>query len=379
MAIYNIIFIMLAVMSFLEIFDLNKRKRLSFFSIIMITIFLVLTTIRGGSKGDYKNYKNVYMYMTDTTYLFKTSNFLFEPFYSCLQWICKKVINNFQFFLFVIGSIVIFIEHNYAKKFRISSSTNEKGYKEISDRKYYFTIFFILWGLYLANIFVIRSTISLMICFYSIYYIQEKKISKFLVCIAVATGFHYSALVFLPAYFVFWFRSSILFKINFFIFGSILLSAGIRPIALIAARLLGGTTENKIKTYLGSTSFMFGLGMDESDGAIILAKALLNIGVILLVGIYCWKFNKKDILYEGCLNLYIVGCILYIATLTVGYAFARLSIYYNIFQIPILIYVIRGNRNANKNRVTYWLMFVIYILLRYVVNNIGTSFVTFWQ
>lgn len=370
---------MLAVMSFLEIFDLNKRKRLSFFSIIMITIFLVLTTIRGGSKGDYKNYKNVYMYMTDTTYLFKTSNFLFEPFYSCLQWICKKVINNFQFFLFVIGSIVIFIEHNYAKKFRISSSTNEKGYKEISDRKYYFTIFFILWGLYLANIFVIRSTISLMICFYSIYYIQEKKISKFLVCIAVATGFHYSALVFLPAYFVFWFRSSILFKINFFIFGSILLSAGIRPIALIAARLLGGTTENKIKTYLGSTSFMFGLGMDESDGAIILAKALLNIGVILLVGIYCWKFNKKDILYEGCLNLYIVGCILYIATLTVGYAFARLSIYYNIFQIPILIYVIRGNRNANKNRVTYWLMFVIYILLRYVVNNIGTSFVTFWQ
>ena len=362
---------MLALLSFVELFGVEKKKIRKIFAFFIIAVFLILTTIRGGMRGQDVTYKEHFGY-TDTSYLFKTQNFLFEPFYSLLQWISKKLINNFQFFLFLIGLITIGIEHKYAKTFRM-------GNKKIGGGGYYFTIFFVLWGLYQANIFVIRSTISLMICFYSINYIKNAKKTKFLLCVFLAAGFHYSALIFLPAYFIFWFRSRLFTKISIFIFGSIFLSFAIRPISLTAAHLLGGNIERKIRGYLNATGFMFSTGMNEESATIVLLKALLNIGLILFIGIYFWRFNKKDIDYEGYLNLYIVGCILYVATLRIGIAFARLSIYYNIFQIPILLYAIRGNGKVNNNKISYWMIFVLYIAARLLINNISFPFITYWQ
>lgn len=379
MAIYMIVFLGLALMSFEELFGTNKKKVFKVFALSMILVLLVLTTIRGGTRGDYKTYKEVYTYMTDTSSLFKEGNFFYEPLYSLLQWVSKKIIDNFQFFLFVIGLIVVYLEHKYAKNFKISNQEDKERIVNVKKGKYYFTIFFILWGLYLANIFVIRSTISLIICFYSVYYIRNRNMRKFLFCVMLATGFHYSALVFLPAYFVFWFRSSLFVKMNLFFVTLLLLTISIRPVALIVAQLLGGTIGIKINTYMGTTDFMTGTGMSESNMPILLLKALSNIGVLLIVGIYFWKFNKNDIYYEGCFNLYLVGCTLYVATLTVGYAFARLSIYYNIFQVPILIYAIRGNGKTNGNRIAYWLFLVLYIATRFVVNGAFSSFITYWQ
>ena len=379
MTVYILIFVSLMLLSFAELFSVKKKKIKFFWGTPVIVTFLVLTTIRGGTKGDYVTYKETYMYMVNTSTLWVKENFHYEPLYSLLQWGCKKVIDDFQFFLFVIGAIVIFLEHRFAMSFAIRGNGCSQKINIERTGRYYFTVFFALWGLYLANIFVTRNTISLIICFYSLKFIQEKKFKKYLLCVVIAIGFHYSAIVFLPAYFIFWCGTKLITKVNLFISGSVFLSISIRPIALIAANILGGRTEVKIKRYLNATDFMFATGMNESSATILLIKAILNIGILLIVGIYFWKFNKNDKFYEGCLNLYIVGCILHIATLTVGHAFARLSIYYNIFQIPILIYAIKENAKANDNRKVYWMLLVLYIMVRFVVNNIGTPFVAYWQ
>lgn len=381
MMVFVSIFLALAWMSFIELFTTGNKRFKSFFAFFMIATLLVLTTIRGGTRGDYVTYKEVYTYMTDTSFLLAKDNFMFEPLYSLLQWICKKLVDNFQFFLLTIGTLVISLEHMYAKKFRIpkskGGSLEDDKEKNVGEPgRYYFTIFFVLWGLYAANIFVIRSVIATMICMYSTQFIENKKFIKFLLCVAIATGFHYSALVFLPAYFIFRLRSRLSTKLFVFVLASAFLMVSIRPIAMAAANLLGGTVATKMEYYLNATDFLFGTNM--SNGTALAVRAVLNIGVLLIVGIYFWRFNKNDEYYEGYFNLYIVGCILYIATLTIGYAFARLSIYYNIFQIPLLMYVFKSC-SMKHNKVICWIIFVSYIATRFIANNAASTFITYWQ
>lgn len=376
MTILMLVFLFLAILSFAELF-LGKPKRLKFFwNIPLIIILLVLTTIRGGMRGDYVSYKENYLYITNTSNLFVKENFYFEPLYSLLQWVCRKITDNFQIFLLVLGIIVIYLETCFATYFSVKGEDHSK---KSNTKRFYFTVLFVMWGLYLAGIFVIRSTIALMICLYSARYIEEKKAKKFLLCVLLATGFHVSALVFLPAYFIFWRKTNLKTKINFLVFGSFILIISIRPLALIAGNIFGGIIEYKIIQYLNATDFLWGTGMDAGSALPSLVKTLLNIGVLLIVGIYFWNFNKNCRFYEGYLNLYICGCVLYLATLTIGQAFARLSIYYNVFQVPILLYALEGNKKSNNNRKIYWLILVIYLLVRFLANNIGIPFITYWQ
>lgn len=378
MTVYVVVFVFLMVLSFMELFA-GIRRNTRFFQGILLVTLLVLTTVRGGERADYVAYKEVYIYAVNTSSLFAKGNFLLEPLYCLLQWLCKSVVDNFQFFLFVIGSLVIFFEHRFAMSFSVGSRESDGKIRYSLEGQYYFTIFFILWGVCLANVYVIRSTIALVICLYSLQFIWKKKFGKFVLCVIIAVGFHYSALVFFPAYFIFWCKAKLITKVNIFILGSVLFSIMIRPVALIVSRIFGGVVGGKIQNYLGATDLMASTGMEGSSVALTLIKILLNIGLILVIGIYSWKFNKKDRYYGGYMNLYITGSILRIAALTVGYAFARLSIYYNIFQVPILVYAIKGNGKDNSNRKIYWLVLVLYLMVRFTIDNIGEPFVAYWQ
>lgn len=369
MKLYIFLFIFFAVMSFVELFIKKNKLILQIIICVTFVLLVILTTIRGGTYGDYETYKLYYFYVKPNN-LFSKSNFPFEPLFSILQWLCKCVYDNYQFFVFIIGFIVLFLEFSYAKNFR---------HRNKSSEKYMFTILFIFWGLYYCNIFVIRSTLAMMICLYSVRYIQSGNVKKFVLFDLIAVGFHYSALVFLPAYFIYNYKCTLKRKLLILFGGIFFLGVYIRNVILMAGKILGGTVERKLSAYLaGGDSFGIGSATEYSV-VFLMVKAIINIGGLLAIGIYLWKYHRKDRNYEGYFNLYCVGCILYLSTMNIGYAFARLSIYYNIFQIPMLTYMVSSKC---KNRMICWGIIVVYIGVRYFVNLNGSAivpFVTFWK
>lgn len=389
---YIITFAFFAFFSYREIFFYRTKKSdvadKAIYA-LCIAYLLILTSIRGGVAGDYVTYKEVFD-VTDTS-VFSIKDFPFEPLYSGLQWICKKAINNFQFFLLVIGTLVIVLELEYAKYFETDDNrlmTLKTGCgKPFSNRgsgRYFFTILLMLWGLYYANIVVIRSTIALMICLYSTKFIVSKRVLPFLMCVLIATGFHYSALCFLPAYWIFHYKSSLSTKLIIAFILSILLMAFMDEILLFTGRVLGRffgkKLDEKIQSYL-SQGFTFGVGENlASKGLILFGKAVLNMGALLFVGCLLWDKNKENSLYTGYLNLYICGCILYLATLSFSYAFARVSIFYNIFQIPLLMFLFEKREEKQKRLI--WILFVAYLFARMTVNlivNDSFNFITFFK
>ena len=384
---YIITFVIFAILSYREIFMEKTQesrsidKILTFFCAIYL---LILTSIRGGEVGDYITYKEIFSRIDTSN--FSTSTFAFEPLYSILQWVCKAVIDNFQVFLFVIGAIVILLEIKFAKSMYVSEqglviAGGGRGYNGRYNKikqTYFFTIIFIFWGLYQANIFVIRSTIAVIICLFSTKFITARKIWKFLLCVLIATGFHYSALCFIPAYWIYHIRSKLSTKLIIVMVVSLFLLVLMKDILILIGQLLGGRIRTKINSYLAG-GFTIGVGENiASKGIILFLKAIVNIGFLIVVGSILWKDNKRNKSYEGIFNLYLFGCILYIATLSFSYAFARVSLYYNIFQVPLLLFSFEGRKKNEKQFI--WLGIVLYIFARMIVNlatNQTFDFITF--
>lgn len=392
MVFYSVIFVILMMMSFLELFYRKNNSIIKLFSIILFILFLVLFTIRGGTRGDYKTYKEVWTYMTHAGNLFAQGNFFYEPLYSLIQFICKCITNNFQFFLFVIGVLVMSLQYAYGKNIKIyqPSKEDENSDPDIKPCKIYceenllITFLLIMWGLYTCNIFVIRSSIALVICMWGSKFIENKDPIKFLITVLIATGFHYSALVFLLAYPIYWHHSNLKSKIIKFVISTLILSVCIGVVALFAGNILGGAASEKITTYVSNSGdSSFATGYSAGSTLLLYVKAAMNIVFILIIGFLLWKNYKDDYHFEGYLNLYMFGSVLYIATLTIGYAFARLSIYYNVFQIPILLYGLnlnlRKQDNLLRHKVLLWLILCAYLYLRLYVNNASLPFIPFWS
>lgn len=63
-------------------------------------------------------------------------------------------------------------------------------------------LLYVTIGTYYMNFIILRQAIALSILMYSIKYIEDKKLTKFIISVIVATLFHKTSLVFLPMYFL---------------------------------------------------------------------------------------------------------------------------------------------------------------------------------
>lgn len=384
---FVVVFVLLAVMSFVEQFCKKNKNLLSIFAKIMLIGLVLASSLRGNNKADYDTYKEVFDLMTSTSKLLVAQNFFYEPIYSVIQWLCKLFVGNFQFMLFVLAVLVIGLEYNYADEFSIQTQASGEmnmngnvlfGKESCHPGENYFTVFLILGGLYSANIFVIRSSVALCICLYSTKYIEQQNRRKFILLILLAVGFHYSALIFVPAYSIYKFHSDMAAKLLLFAASVFFLVLFIDRIMLVIGSL-GGKIGHKVAAYRQGqgNSLLYATGMNQPVW-FIYGKALVNIGFLIFLGIIIWKNYKKERRYEGYFNLYLFGCVLYISGLTVGYAFARIAIYYNVFQIPMMMYMVADRNERIANRKIYWIIICFYLLFRMVMNY-TVPYIPFWK
>lgn len=158
----------------------EKNKRNILISIAFFLMFFV-AAIRVGVGTDFYVYEE-WFYKTDSIDNFMDSGF------NLLILIIKLFSNNSQW-LFAASSFIILL-------FMFKSAINEQENYELS------ILLFITLSFFFSSNNGIRQWISIAILMYSIKYIRERNIWKFLLFIAIASSFHMTSIVFIPFYWI---------------------------------------------------------------------------------------------------------------------------------------------------------------------------------
>lgn len=187
---YLIIYFSISIASLYNVFI--KRYNFTLF-LILILIIGVFSGSRITALGGYDTdvYSNVFSEVPSNFFDALTADSFYlismERGYIIINWLAKSLGLNFNQFLLSLGIISA-----------IGLYTIFKRYSQ-----YYFVVLLIFLAKgYLYYFFTAqRQVLAMIICWYSIRFIIDRKIWLFLLCIFIASQFHTSSLVFFLAYF----------------------------------------------------------------------------------------------------------------------------------------------------------------------------------
>ena len=356
--IYYIIFGVLCVFSFVELFCnisyQTKRIIICLFSLLII----ILSAIYDGKIGDYV----VYKYHFESIANGYVVSHHFEPLYEILNYFISFFVKRYWFLRLVLSAFVSTIWYKI-----LFSNTAQKG-------KYALTTVFIMWALTFYNLFIIRSTVAVSICAYSIQYIETKNYKKFLICLLLATGFHTMSLVWAVAYWVY--NKVSLRKIYYIVLGLMsFFSSSIIKIIIWLSSFFGTNIHHKIITYI---AYGKDFTMKNYSYIFIFVKAIVNIVFLLVVFEMIAYFKRRKQLdnSEKLINLYMIGSILYISTLSCSVTLARVALLFNVTQYILLPRVFDLVKTV-KIRVLAFILFSVYLLLRLYITIGSASYIPF--
>lgn len=318
------------------------KKRPTIHSIYNILIYVIPLSLRNMSMGlnDVEKIYYVYFRRMENQLIGDLKNFIFKDyFFYYFMYFCKKIWNNYNFFLTVVAIPYLFSFFRLLKKYSSDILMSCLMFLALSYWGYEFT--------------VLRHCMAVALTIRSYDYIQKKEFLKFIVCIAIATLFHATAIIFLPAYFL----DKTNFKLKYFgmigVLGLILFMFKNKIMSLIFL-LISGTRFSYFKenvTELSPTLFFINF-------------------LILLLSYFSFQVNKKK--YNAIekkeinllLNVVCVGTIISMLSMVFGEA-NRLSMFYSIFNVLLLPNTL--SKYTQKNRIIIKSMlnviFIIYFLL----------------
>ena len=207
-----------------------------------------------------------------------------------------------------------------------------------------------LWG---CN----RQILATMICILSLKFIQEKRLMLFMMTVFFACLFHKTAIIFIPAYF--------LFNLNY---------SQKQAYAIVLLAFIAGLLHlvNKLP-FVEYLALMDSIDSGNTNFSGYLADKATNVSLmgsfkkILYIGLAIYVKDKVPFnSYKGLLTLYIFGGCLFLAfNGSVLQLFAgRGTLYYNIFEcivMPWVVYYLFPNKKLSKN--TWFFLFVVYFYL----------------
>lgn len=189
---YYIILLMLLtiltiVFNKLKYFDkLKQNKKYINIIFVILTLFLIVRAPEVGL--DYENYGKIFEYAHEKSFVELLTFERHELGFKYYNKIISMIFNNYSFFLAVTSIVSIAGIYYYIKD-------NSKNY--ISS-----ILIFVTFNYYAFLFSILRQAIAMSILLFSIKYIKEKKVYKFLILVVLAALFHKTALIFLPMYFI---------------------------------------------------------------------------------------------------------------------------------------------------------------------------------
>lgn len=372
-----IIFFVLALGVFIEQFTSISSKYCIRICAFLSVVCIFISSIRWNQTVcDWSGYYTIFSRISLNSFsdIFKINYWPFEPIYYLTIRIIKFLTNNFVIVELYMALIGIGLYYKGAK-YNMSPRWID-GKMVGSDKSLIIASYFVFWATSFCNIYTVRTNMAAAICLYSVRYIEERKLKQFLVTVLIATGFHFSAPVFLIAYFIYNKKINIKMILVLLFVLLIVEIVGIESIFNLIA-LLGGRYAEKVlryNYYRGQEDFSYLL---YSTG-FLMVRALANSILVVGIGLFVKRKVKDDERYNGMLNLYMAGVVIQALTISYNMELSRIAIYFQVFQAFTLPYVFKVFKQNVFTKLICYCGFIVYMMVKmYSLYNRELGFQTF--
>ena len=336
MPFYFVIFFVVAVFAYMELQYKPKTSVLYLLS----AVFFVLGFMRWEVGTDWDSY----LLMFET---FEYDDYwLIEPLYSIILVFARHLTHHYTYALLFFSLILFFFQTRGLQKISVLPVVS----------------LFALVGMSFANVFFVRQSIAQAILLFSIYYIQQRKLFSFLLCIVLAMGFHNSSIVFIPAYWLFTLNLSKK-QILIFTFASIFLSNMVESFLGGIGSGLGENILYKINSYVVEKH------EDDNTSLSVLemtVKAIANRFIFYVIGFYLYDKAKDDPSFKHIKSffvLYVIGTILFFLLNPISNVLSRACRYYDVAQIFLISYFF-AYQIKKKNVSLFFIILLLFLALK---------------
>lgn len=190
--IFMLIFIILAFGSYYEIFRSEKKQPI--FTIAASVLLIVAVGFRENVGADYPVYRSLFVgFSLYTSYQEVFDKALFRESTQDIEWIFV-LINKLVFDFGMPFYIVTFIMAIITVTLKATTVYKNVAFPALAMFFYFMPIMFF------EDSGQMRQGLGIAVCVFSFKYIKERNLLMFLLCMYIALGFHKTAIVFLPAY-----------------------------------------------------------------------------------------------------------------------------------------------------------------------------------
>lgn len=306
------------------IFLTGERKKIgrnSFLVFCFIPMFLI-SALRYNIGVDYPTYIKAFKIASEITI---SLNNLFDWLQPGFVVLCKVVSFFFgQNFIILFAIIAFFTLFFWFKA--ISQNSPDP----------FLSIYILICScIYYQSFNQMRQMLAVAILTYSVRFILKRDILRFFICIAIATSFHFSAVVFIFAYFISELELNKKTLLLYIIFAFV----GIKAFDLIVTAVTNYTPYG----------FYFGSHWDTQMELNTIVNLVYRIGWIIVLLFFYKILQRESPRVKVFYNLCLLGVLLQVFAVQSA-IFARLPIYYwifIIFLIPKAVYSINNNFTRN--------------------------------
>jgi len=332
-----LIYIGLALLAF---FEINRGSTLLRKVLFMpFLIFFALASLRWERGTDWSAYIGLFENVDNIFYLLA-----FEPGFYYLNYFVAAINGSYTLVLVIQALIIYSLHYHIFRKYSISP----------------FVSLMIWFGFYMGSIFFVRFNVALALTLFSFIFIEERKFWKFLICVVIAFLFHRSAILFIPAYFLYnksFTRKQILLWMFLSFFLSIFFDIGLKFLGQIN---LGAISE-KALTY-GEAGSEYAEEPTRSAFQIMLVGSSYRIMLLLLIIVFFYDLYKENITFRGLFNLYFAGMCIFVIITPVSVSVARMAQFYEYFQFLLIPFFIMSFKYRSNRNLVLFCVFLFYLM-----------------
>ncbi len=352
MVIYFILYILIFICALFDLFISDKPKQVSLAILISLGVIMTLFTgLRWNTGTDWFNYQ--YYFATIETIPFLKS--AMEPGYELFVRLFKLLISReyspfLLFFSFcIIASTYYFLDRHSPYPI--------------------FSVFLLLSYSLVGSGFGVRQDIAICITLLSFSYIQERSLVKFASLVVLAAMFHNSAIIFLPAYWLYTFKWNTTFVM-------------ICVVAVAIAVLFSDTILSTFGNYIAARKIQ--TYMEEGDEFAVTTPLTIFksiSGRLLIFSFILWFVNygeNGNNTFNGIFNVYVFGIMIFVTFSPISVIFGRLARYYDIYQIVLIPLAYRQGSRLYK--VVFLLIMLGFSILKFstaILNDEAGAFVPY--
>ncbi|MBD3107691.1 EpsG family protein [Bacillus sp. AGMB 02131] len=280
---------------------------------------------------------------------FKTQEFNWEKVkegkdigFGIYQMILQNFTDKPQYLIFITAMVtnilIIAVFYNYSKFFELS------------------TFVYITGGTHVVSMNGLRQVMAAAICFIAIKYLLKGNFVKYALIILFASTFHFSALILLPMYFLTRVKAWSKFTI-FSLVVSILIVIGFEQFTSILFSAIEDTQYSEYSSF-------------DEGGANIIRVVVSSAPLILA---YLGRDKLREVFpnVDYIVNMSLFGLIFMIIS-TQNWIFARVSIYFNLFQLVLISWILVIFARKDQKFI-YYCMLIFYFAYYYYETVISLN------